>query len=321
MLGNEWKIMFGHNTSHFARWNRDVCKHSLPLTTQWTYHHLYEINTSVIREISNRHFVLFCARRWIKDNDVNLSISWWRNFCRWQNNNLQSLSNLPPICLLHWKLEHCCSLNRLVIASFWPSFRICRPVTRCCTFIRKKGPRSTFAHFTQNKSSLFQNYHLKLSQVCPYLQWQYWWDKWPIDTILPSSSSNTMSQIIYTKLELVIDWCKLFQIRPRTIVTWTRYATNYFSSNDSGVTMFHRIFLNCRAMSIWRWWAPSNSPHTIPAHTLLNLKSLKSQNKCLIPNNPTWFAIINIWTNEATWHCVNFRSREIHKIMLVWIAL
>jgi hypothetical protein len=25
MSGNEWKVMFGHNTSHFGGWNRDVC--------------------------------------------------------------------------------------------------------------------------------------------------------------------------------------------------------------------------------------------------------------------------------------------------------
>jgi hypothetical protein len=25
MLGNEWKVLFGHNTSHFIRWNRYVC--------------------------------------------------------------------------------------------------------------------------------------------------------------------------------------------------------------------------------------------------------------------------------------------------------
>jgi hypothetical protein len=60
----------------------------LPLTTQGTCHHLYEVNTSAIREISNRHFILFCVRRWIEVDDVNLSIPWWRNFSRWKNNNL-----------------------------------------------------------------------------------------------------------------------------------------------------------------------------------------------------------------------------------------
>jgi hypothetical protein len=74
--------------------------HPLPPTTQGTYHHLYEINISAIREISNRHLILLCTKKWIGVDDVNLSIPWWRNFSRWQNNILQSLSNLPPICLL-----------------------------------------------------------------------------------------------------------------------------------------------------------------------------------------------------------------------------
>ncbi len=143
--------------------------HPLPPTTQGTYHHLYEVNTNAIKEISNCHFILFCARRWTKDDDVNPSILWWRNFNRWQNNIFQSSSNLPPIYLLCWKLEHCCSPNRLVIVSFWPSFKICKLIRRCCTFICKKGPRSTFVHFTENKSCLLQSYHLKLSQVNPYL--------------------------------------------------------------------------------------------------------------------------------------------------------
>jgi len=58
-------------------------------TTQGTCHHCYEVNTSPSREISNRHFILLCVRRWIETHDVNLSIPWWRNFCSWQN-NLQS---------------------------------------------------------------------------------------------------------------------------------------------------------------------------------------------------------------------------------------
>jgi hypothetical protein len=79
--------------------------HPLPLTTQGTYHHLYEVNTNAIREISNRHLIILCAKKWIGVDDVNLSIPWWRNFSRWQNSILQSLSNLPPICLLCWKLS------------------------------------------------------------------------------------------------------------------------------------------------------------------------------------------------------------------------
>jgi hypothetical protein len=75
--------------------------HPLPPTTQRTYHHLYEVNTSAIREISNRHFILFYAKRWTRVDDVNMSMPWWRNFNRWQNNSLQSSSSLPPICLLH----------------------------------------------------------------------------------------------------------------------------------------------------------------------------------------------------------------------------
>jgi hypothetical protein len=128
--------------------------HPLPPTTQGTYHHLYGVNTRAIREISNHRLILLCARRWTGANDVNLSIPWWRNFVRWQNNNLQNSSNLPLICLLCWKLKRGCSLNRLIIVSFWPSFKICMSVMRCCTFICKKGPRNTFACFTQNKSCL-----------------------------------------------------------------------------------------------------------------------------------------------------------------------
>jgi hypothetical protein len=40
-----------------------------------------------------------------------------------------------------------------------------KSITRCCTFIHKKGLRNTFAPFTQNKSCLLQNCHLKLNQV------------------------------------------------------------------------------------------------------------------------------------------------------------
>jgi hypothetical protein len=69
------------------------------------------------------------------------------------------------------------------------------------------------------------------------------------------------------------------------------------------------------------WWAPLNSPDTILAHTLLNLQSLKSQNKWFDPKNPTRLTNINIWISEATWHCVNSQSRKIHTIMPVWIAL
>jgi hypothetical protein len=54
--------------------------HPLPVTTQGTYHYLYEVNTNVIKEIFNHHFILFCARRWIKVDDVNMSIPWWRIF-------------------------------------------------------------------------------------------------------------------------------------------------------------------------------------------------------------------------------------------------
>jgi hypothetical protein len=97
--------------------------HPLPQTTQGTCHHLYEVNTSAIREIFNCRLILLCARRWNGTNDVNLSTSWWRNFNRWQNNNLQSSSNLPPIYLLRWKFECCCSPNRLVIVNFRPSSR------------------------------------------------------------------------------------------------------------------------------------------------------------------------------------------------------
>ncbi len=67
--------------------------HPFPLTTQRTYHHLYEIITNAVREISNYHFILLCVRRWTRANDVNLSITQRSNFSRWQNNHL------PPICL------------------------------------------------------------------------------------------------------------------------------------------------------------------------------------------------------------------------------
>jgi len=194
MSRNEWNFSFGDNISHFARWNRDeLVMHPLPTTTQGSCHHCYEVNTCASREISNHHFILFCARRWIRTHDVNMSIPWWRNFCSWQNNNLQSLSNLPPICLLCWKLQICCWPNCLIIASFWPSGWIYRSIKKWCTFTHKKGPRSTFSHFTQNKSCLLQCCDLKLNQVGPYLYWLCWGDKWSIDTILPSSSSNTMS--------------------------------------------------------------------------------------------------------------------------------
>jgi len=49
--------------------------HPLPLTTKGTCHHLYGVNTSANREISNCHLILLCVRRWIGDDDVNLSIS------------------------------------------------------------------------------------------------------------------------------------------------------------------------------------------------------------------------------------------------------
>ncbi len=159
-----------------------------------------------------------------------------------------------------------------------------------------------------------------MSQVGLYLHWPHWWDKWPIDTILPSNSSSTLNQIIYKKLKLVTNWCKPFQIRPQTIVIWTRYATNYFFGYDYGITMFHWVSLNCKTMNIRRWCAPFNSPHTIPTHKLLNLQPLKSQNKCFIFNNPIGLANINIWTYKATWHCVNSRFKKIHMNMFVWIA-
>jgi hypothetical protein len=85
--------------------------------------------------------------------------------------------------------------------------------------------------------------------------------------------------------------------------------------------MFHWIFLNCKAMSIWRWWAPLYSLNTILAHTFLIFQSSKSQNKWLILDNPKGLTNINIWTSEATWRCVSSRSREIHMIMPMWIAL
>ncbi len=82
--------------------------HPLPPTTQGTCHHLYEVNTNPIREISNRHLILFCARRWIGANEVNMSIPQWRNFNRWHNNSLQSSSNLP--------LFICCIENLNIVA-------------------------------------------------------------------------------------------------------------------------------------------------------------------------------------------------------------
>ncbi len=111
--------------------------HPLLPTTQRTCHHLYEINTIAIREISNCHLILLCARRWITTDDVNLSILRWRNFNRWKNNGLQSSSNLPPICLLRYNRECCYLPNRFIVANFWPSFNICRSVMRSCTFICK----------------------------------------------------------------------------------------------------------------------------------------------------------------------------------------
>jgi hypothetical protein len=62
--------------------------HPLPSTTQGTYHHLYEVNISAIKEISNRHLILFCAWRWTEIDGVNMSTPWWKNFSRWKNNNL-----------------------------------------------------------------------------------------------------------------------------------------------------------------------------------------------------------------------------------------
>jgi hypothetical protein len=97
--------------------------HLLPPTTQKTCHHLYEVNRNAIREISNCHLILLCVKRWNGTDDVDLSTSWWKNFNRWQNNILQSLSNLPPICLLHWKLECCCSPNRLLLQIFGQASR------------------------------------------------------------------------------------------------------------------------------------------------------------------------------------------------------
>jgi hypothetical protein len=83
-----------------------------------------------------------------------LSIPRWRNCNRWQNNNLQSLSNLPPICLLSWKLEHCCSLKRLIIASFWPSFRICRSQGVILSFAKRvQGAHLQASHKTNYASS------------------------------------------------------------------------------------------------------------------------------------------------------------------------
>ncbi len=141
-------------------------------------------------------------------------------------------------------------------------------------FHSQKNARSTFVCFTLNKSCLLQSYQLKLNKVGPCLHWPRWWDKWPIDIILPSSSSNTTSWIICTKPKLVMDRCITFQIRPWTIVAWTRYATNCFLSDDYGIAMFHWVSLNCKTMSIQWWWAPFNSPHTMSALMFLNLPSL-----------------------------------------------
>ncbi len=129
--------------------------HPLPSTTQRTNHHLYEVNTSATREISNHHLILFCVKRWNKADDVNISIPWWRNFGRWQNNSLQSSSSLPPIWLLRWKLEYCCLPNRLVIVSFWLNFKICMSITRSYTFIRKQGSKAHLcaSHRTNPASS------------------------------------------------------------------------------------------------------------------------------------------------------------------------
>ncbi len=62
--------------------------HPLPLTTQGTCHHLYEVNINAIREISNCHLIPLCVRRWVGADDVNMSIDWWKNLNKWQNNNL-----------------------------------------------------------------------------------------------------------------------------------------------------------------------------------------------------------------------------------------
>jgi hypothetical protein len=50
--------------------------HPVPPTTQGTYHHLYEVNTSAIKEIFNHHLIMFCVMRWTEANDVNMSIPW-----------------------------------------------------------------------------------------------------------------------------------------------------------------------------------------------------------------------------------------------------
>jgi hypothetical protein len=47
--------------------------------------------------------------------------------------------------------------------------------------------------FTHNKFCLLQSCHLKLNQINAYLHWPRWWDKWAINIILSSSSSNTMN--------------------------------------------------------------------------------------------------------------------------------
>jgi hypothetical protein len=57
-----------------------------------------------------------------------------------------------------------------------------------------------------------------------------------------------------------MDWCKPFQIKPQTIVTWTKYATNCFSGNDFGVTIFHWIFLNAKQ------WIFDNGGHLSILH-------------------------------------------------------
>jgi hypothetical protein len=114
---------------------------------------------------------------------------------------------------------------------------------------------------------------------------------------------------------------KLMQTFSNQTTNHRSKATNCFFGNDSYIAMFHWISLNCEAMTIWRWWAPLYSLDTILAHTFLIFQSLKSQKKWLILDNPKGLTNINIWTSEATWRCVSSRSREIHMIMPMWIAL
>jgi hypothetical protein len=121
-----------------------------------------------------------------------------------------------------------------------------------------------------------------------------------------------MSQIVRTKPKLVMDWCKPFQIKPQTIVTWIRYATNWFSSNDFGIIMFHWVFLNCRVMNIQQWWAPFNSPHTIlwtfnPWKVKTNASSLIIPLDLLTwtfePMNPFNVAL-TLGQEKFTWSCL-----------------